>query len=78
MAAILKIIGRLLELLANLGLWKRAKKKAEVLEETLESVNESLEVENRVEKAQDKVDEKPSEVRDEDGGLNFDSFNRGG
>jgi hypothetical protein len=68
---------------AILGFFGKKKKEADVtkadaLEKTMDSVEESLEKESEIREKQKDVakEENKSEVTDEDGGLNFDSFNK--
>jgi len=53
------------------------KSEAEAAKEALATVGDSLQTEDNVEDAQNKVDEKPSDVQQDDGGLNFDAWNTG-
>jgi len=52
--------------------------KADSLEKSMDSVEESLEKEAEIREKQKDVnkEENKSEVKDEDGGLNFDNFNK--
>jgi len=76
----LKILAVFGELLIKFGLKKRDdanRTRADAAEKTIEGVGESLDVEKDIRDAQDKVNDNPTDVKDEDGGLNFDEFNEG-
>jgi hypothetical protein len=75
----LKVVAIVVEVLAKIGLKKKAEadaSKADALEKTVESVGESLDVEKDVRDKQKDVDKDPSEVETVDGSLNFDEFNK--
>ena len=77
---LLKIIAIIGELLIKFGLKKKAENdaaKADSLEKTIDSVNESLEVEAEVREKHKEIEKTPTDVKTEDGGLNFDDFNKG-
>lgn len=72
-----KIVLFVLRILSQWGLAKKQAadaKKARATGKTLESVNESLDVEKEIRDKQKKSEK--SDVQTDDGGLNFDRFNR--
>jgi len=80
-AFVLKLVEVIGGLLIRFGLKKKAeddKQKADALEKAIESVEKSLEVEKDIRDEQDAVGKDPKTVEDEDGGLDFGSFNDGG
>ena len=77
---LLKIIAIIVKLLIKFGLKKKAEvdaSKIDSLGKTVESVNESLEVESEVREKHNEIEKTPTDVKTEDGGLNFDDFNKG-
>lgn len=76
----LKLITAILGFLAKFSLKKKRDAdaaRADALEKTVESVNRSLAVEQGIRDKQDAIDDNSAEIKDKDGGLNFDSFNQG-
>ncbi len=74
------IAAMVIEGLVKIGLKKKAeadKQKADALGKTVESVNASIDKEKEIRDAQKEVDKTPTNVAVPDGGLNFDSFNKG-
>lgn len=74
------IIAKLIGMLAKMGLAKKKENDAQhrkALEKTVDSVNESLEVEKEIRDEHKKVDNNPSDVKADDGGLDFDDWNSG-
>jgi len=73
------ILSLIIESLAKIGIsWKTSseEQKKKALEQTVESVEKSLEVEREIREKQQVVDQSPSTVKDSEGGLNFDTFNK--
>ncbi len=74
------IVALVVEGLVKIGLKKKEeadKQKADALGKTVESVNVSVDKEKEIRDQQKAVDKTPTNVAAPDGGLNFDSFNKG-